>query len=41
MSRMAASEDVPLTPGNFDALATAMGVSVYPILVSPEGFVSQ
>lgn len=32
---------VPLTPGSFDALAAAMGVSVYPILVSPDGLVSQ
>ena len=36
-----AAGGVPLTPGSFDALATAMGVSVYPILVSPEGLVSQ
>jgi integrating conjugative element protein (TIGR03765 family) len=33
--------DLPLTPGSFDALATAMGISVYPILVSPDGLVSQ
>jgi integrating conjugative element protein (TIGR03765 family) len=32
---------VPLTPGSFDALATAMGIFVYPILVSPDGLVSQ
>ena len=36
-----AAGGIPLTPGSFDALATAMGVSVYPILVSPEGLVSQ
>lgn len=36
-----AAGGLPLTPGSFDALATAMGVSVYPILVSPEGLVSQ
>jgi integrating conjugative element protein (TIGR03765 family) len=33
--------EVPLTPGSFDALATAMGIAVYPILVSPDGLVSQ
>lgn len=37
---VSAAGGVLLTPGSFDALATAMGVSVYPILVSPEGLVA-
>jgi integrating conjugative element protein (TIGR03765 family) len=33
--------NLPLTPGSFDALARAMDITVYPILVSPDGLVSQ
>lgn len=33
--------DVPLIPGSFDALASATGISVWPILVSPDGLISQ
>lgn len=30
-----------LTPGSFDALASATGIAVWPVLISPDGLVSQ
>jgi integrating conjugative element protein (TIGR03765 family) len=32
---------IRLAPGSFDALATASGITVWPVLVSPDGLVSQ
>lgn len=32
---------IRLAPGSFDALATASGITVWPLLVSPDGLVSQ
>ena len=32
---------IRLAPGSFDALATASGIAVWPVLVSPDGLVSQ
>lgn len=32
---------LPLTPGSLDALATAAGIPVWPVLITPDGQISQ
>lgn len=32
---------LPLTPGSLDALAVAAGITVWPVLVTPDGMISQ